>query len=130
MTTNGFAVSMRGALGKRLVLESSEPTANGSAPVWTAEGAIVARTNADVVLIAPADRPSKIFRMSVSDVDTDSDGLNDWEEYQLGLNPLSATSNGQLDNRGRPITDLAHVTSRLASQSLASLMANPNLGFR
>ncbi|HKX63613.1 MAG TPA: hypothetical protein VJS65_17275 [Verrucomicrobiae bacterium] len=76
LTTNGFVVSMRGALGKRMELQSAELTPSGAGPVWTAEGSIVARTNAEVILIAPADRPSKIFRMSVSDVDTDGDGLN------------------------------------------------------
>jgi hypothetical protein len=111
MTTNGFAVSMRATLGKRMVLESAEPTVDGSPAVWTTEGSIAARTNAEVVILAPADRSAKIFRMSVSDADTDGDGFNDWEEYQLALNPLSATSNGRLDAAGRPVSHLAHVTN-------------------
>ena len=48
-------------------------------------------------------------------MDTDGDGLNDWEEYQLGLDPFNAYSNGQLDGNGQPLSDYDYVTDlRLA----------------
>src|SRR5690349_11316675 len=94
MTTNGFELTVAGALGKRYELQTSEVT-DGPTANWTIEASIVPRTNSALVFVSPADRPSKFFRLGVSDVDTDGDGLNDWEEYLLGLDPLSATSNGQ-----------------------------------
>ena len=127
MTTNQlgvtFHVLMDGARGKRFELQSTtEP--HGSAPEnWTSEGAAVARMSSSVSISSPADRPAKFFRMSITDVDTDGDGLTDWEEYQLGLDPLVATSNGQFDNFGTRLNDYRYVTNLLATQSLASLMA-------
>lgn len=126
MTTNHlgvtFHVLMDGARGKRFQLQStSEP--HGTAPGnWTSEGAVVARMSTSVSISSPADRPAKFFRMSITDVDTDGDGLTDWEEYQLGLDPLVTTSNGQSDRLGVRFTDYRYITNRLASQSLASLM--------
>ena len=70
---------------------------------------MVARTNTLVILTAPADRSVKFFRMMVSDVDTDGDGLNDWEEYQLGLDPLDAYSNGHMDGQGRRLNDYEYI---------------------
>lgn len=123
LTPAGFAVTMQGALGKRLELESCDVSRGGPATNWVKEGNVIARTNAVVTLVAPADQPSRIFRMSVADVDTDGDGLNDWEEYKLGLNPLGARSNARSDGHGQPFTDYAYVTNLLQSQSLASLLA-------
>ena len=127
LVTNGlqvsFQVTISGALGKRFELESSEVIPGNPATPWFIEGSLVARTNPVVTISALADRPAKFFRMSVADVDTDGDGLNDWEEYSLGLDPLSATSNGQWDGYGISMNDYRYVTNRLASQSLASLMA-------
>ena len=115
-----FEITMTGALGKRFELQSSEQI---SATNWIAEASVVARISPVIALSAPANRPAKFFRMSVSDVDTDNDGLNDWEEYKLGLDPLSATSNGQSDSYGIRMNDYRYVTNRLASQPLSSLMA-------
>ena len=133
MTTNGlgvtFHVLMDGALGKRFELQSTSEPHNNAPENWTSEGAVIARMSATVSISSPADRPSKFFRMSVTDVDTDGDGLTDWEEYQLGLDPLVATSNGQSDSRSARLNDYRYITNLLASQSLASLMtagvANP-----
>ncbi len=122
-TEAGFAVTMQGALGKRFELESCDISGGGAPTNWVKVGNLVARTNTVVTLIAPATGPARVFRMSLDDVDTDDDGLTDWEEYQIGLNPLGANSNGRSDGYGRPFTDYAYVTNQLASQSLASLLA-------
>src|SRR5262249_41985009 len=66
---------------------------------------------------------AKFFRVAISDVDSDGDGVNDWEEYQVGLDPLNAFSNGQLDNNGQPMNDYAYVTGQLSSQNLVSITA-------
>ena len=56
-------------------------------------------------------------------MDTDGDGVNDWEEYKLGLDPTKAASNNQLDGNGQPMNDYAYVVSRLASQNVVTIAA-------
>src|SRR5438128_115485 len=74
-----------------------------------------------------ADAPAKFFRIVVSDVDTDGDGLNDWEEYQLGLDPFSPNSSGQLDAAGKPLGDYAFAVNRLKlSAAAAPLTGGPS----
>lgn len=121
MTPGGFEVNLIGALGKRFELQSSESVDANA--VWAPEADTIPRNHPSIVMTAPADRVAKFFRVAVIDVDSDNDGLNDWEEYQLGLDPLSATSNGQSNNQGVRLNDRQFVLGRLASQSLASLMA-------
>src|SRR5207244_8727408 len=60
--------------------------------------------------------------------DTDGDGLNDWEEYQLALDSLSATSNGEVDANGNPLSDytyLMNLLKRLNTQGLSGSLAGP-----
>src|SRR5207237_1851548 len=65
----------------------------------------------------------KYFRIGVTDVDTDDDGVNDCEEYQLGLDPNKASSNGQLDSNGQAMSDYAYATNRLPSQNIITIAA-------
>jgi len=126
MTTNGpqvmFHVQMEGTRGKRFELESTSELPGAGPTIWISEGAVVARMSSSVSISSPADRPSKFFRMRIRDVDADGDGLSDWEEYQLGLDPLVATSNGQSDNLGVRLNDYRYITNLLAGQNLGSLL--------
>ena len=56
-------------------------------------------------------------------MDTDGDGVNDWEEYHLGLDPFNPSSNNQLDANGQPLGDYAYVVGRLASQNVVTIAA-------
>jgi len=123
MTPEGFRIRVAAVLGKRYQVETADGPYAGAASRWAAGPSLVARTWPMITLTAPADSPAQIFRLVVSDVDTDGDGLSDWEEYQLGLDPAAATSNGQVDASGRPLNDYRYLTGRLAGQSLASLLA-------
>lgn len=127
--TNGPAISFEVFIdsprGKRVSLQSSSEPHNSSAENWTNDGSVVLRSGSRVAISSPADRPAKFFRMSVADVDTDGDGLNDWEEYQLALDPLDALSNGQSDEVGARLNDYRYITRQLAGRTLASLMAAP-----
>jgi len=76
-----------------------------------------------VTLTAPVTSAMKFYRVSISDVDTDGDGVNDWEEYQLGLDPTNPFSNGQQDSNGNAIGDYAYVTNMLASQNVITIAA-------
>src|ERR1041385_420651 len=116
VTNKTAQVRIFGALGKRYELQASEAVCGNSVSNWLTEVAMVARTNPIVTLTAPALAPAKFFRVVVSDVDTDGDGLTDWEEYQLGLDPLNAFSNGQTDAQGRPINDYVYAMRRFNLQ--------------
>ena len=116
-----FTVTMPCALGKQYQLQSAP--AMGSSSNWTVEATQVARSGTAITLSAPAGTAAKFFRIAISDVDTDGDGVNDWEEYQVGLDPNNPTSNGQLDGNGQPMTDYAYVTSKLASQNKLTISA-------
>jgi uncharacterized protein (DUF1800 family) len=118
-----LAVSIACALGKQYQLQSVPGLSNGIAAIWTNEMTLVARTGTVATLTAPAGVARKFFRISISDVDTDGDGVNDWEEYKLGLDPTKAASNNQLNGTGQPMNDYAYATNRLASQNVVTIAA-------
>ena len=117
ITNKSAQARILGALGKLYELQGSETVcAIGSSNAWITEASLVARTNPIVMLTASASLPMKFFRVRISDVDTDGDGLTDWEEYQLGLDPLNAFSNGQKDSNGKPLNDFQYAMRRLNFQ--------------
>ena len=118
-----FSVTMPSALGKQYQLQSVPGLDSGSLSNWTIEATLVARTGLVATLSAPASLSAKFFRISISDVDTHTNGMNDWEEYQLGLDPTKKASNGQLDGNGQPMTDYAYATNKLASQNVITITA-------
>src|SRR5260370_709705 len=119
---SNFSVTLPSALGKQYQLQSVQPQISGWTN-WTVESSIVARTGTVVTLTAPVGASAKFFRVGIADVDTDGDGLNDWEEYQLGLDPTKAFSNGQLDGNGQPLGDYAYAVGKLGSQDVFTISA-------
>ncbi len=126
ITNSGTNVSIRFpcALGKMYQLQSAATLLRSNLTVWTNETSLVVRTGAVATLTAPMNKIAKYFRIVISDVDTDGDGVNDWEEYQIGLDPLNAFSNGQLDANGHQMGDRAYVTGRLASANVVTIVAS------
>jgi len=125
-TTNGtnVVISIAGALGKQYQLQSIQPTGTGPLTNWVTEAGFVLRSGTNAAFTSAVDSSVvKFFRIAISDVDTDGDGVNDWEEYKLGLDPMNPTSNGQLDANGQPLTDYAYVVGRLASQNVVTISA-------
>ena len=120
-SVTNFTVSMPCALGKQYQLMSL--TGLGSGSNWITETSLVVRAGSVVNLTAPTANAPKFFRIAISDVDPMGHGLNDWEEYKLGLDPTKPSSNGQLDGNGQPMTDYAYATNRLASQNVVTLSA-------
>src|ERR1017187_3253724 len=118
-----LTVSMACALGKQYQLQSVPGISNIIGTNWTTEMTLVARTGTVATLTAPPGLTSKFFRISISDVDTDGDGVNDWEEYKLGLDPFNAFSNNQLDGNGQLMGDYAYVVGKLASQNVVTIAA-------
>jgi len=121
-SASNFSVTLPSALGKQYELQSVQPQISGWTN-WTVDATIIARTGTVVTLTAPIGSTPKFFRVGIADVDTDGDGLNDWEEYQLGLDPTKASSNNQLDGVGQPIGDYAYAAARMASQNVISITA-------
>jgi uncharacterized protein (DUF1800 family) len=125
VTASNVTVTLPSALGKNYQLQSVEMLCGPAGSNWVTEASMLVRTGAVVTLNAPRNLPAKFFRIVISDVDTDGDGVNDWEEYQLGLDPFNGASNGQLDANGHVMGDKAYVLSRLAAQNVITIQANP-----
>jgi hypothetical protein len=119
-----FSVSILSALGKQYQLESLDPVGSGGWSNWVVEAAMVARSGTVASLSGTVGTSQRFFRISVSDVDTDGDGLSDWEEYQIGTDPTNPTSNGQLDTDGQPMTDYQYAAGLLTSQNVFTITAS------
>lgn len=66
-------------------------------------------------VMATNGQPRWFFKLDIHDVDTDSDGLTDWEEFQIGFDPF-------LNHSDRNDTaDLARVQSSLNAPSTITL---------
>ncbi|MFO1477362.1 MAG: DUF1800 family protein [Verrucomicrobiota bacterium] len=109
--SNGVHVLVSGAVGKRYELQSSESLETPDS--WQAETALVARTNPLVVLDGPATLRNRFFRVVISDVDTAGSGMNDWEKYRLGLDPMNPYSNGRVDAGGKRLSDYQYAKQLL-----------------
>lgn len=123
-----FAVTLSVALGKQYSLLSVTNFQDLISSNWFVETNCVARSGSTLTLTAPFGPTAKFFQIAIADVDTDGDGVNDWEEYQLGLDPLNPTSNGQMDSNGQPLTDYEYVVGKLAMQNVISIVANDPTG--
>jgi uncharacterized protein (DUF1800 family) len=126
-TGTNFMVTIPCALGKQYQLQS---TTNIGSGIWVPESSVVARSGITVTLSASASAIPKMFRIGIADVDTDGDGVNDWEEYQLGLDPLNPYSNGQVDKNGRPMTDYAYAVGKLSSQDIFTITASDPVSYQ
>jgi uncharacterized protein (DUF1800 family) len=87
---SGVAVKVASVVGKRYQLQSA-PSPAGP---WTAVGQPVSASASLAELQTQSVRSqSDFFRVTVTDVDSDSDGLSDWAEQQLeGFNPQNSDS--------------------------------------
>ncbi|HZM06656.1 MAG TPA: DUF1800 family protein, partial [Candidatus Saccharimonadales bacterium] len=119
-TPTNFSISMPCALGKQYQLQSITDLGGTN---WMVETNLVARSGPNVSFAMPTTSAIKFYRIAVSDVDSDGDGVNDWEEYQLGLDPSNAWSNAQQDGNGNALGDYAYVTNMLASQNVITIAA-------
>ena len=120
-SSTNVSVTVPCALGKQYQLQSQ--TALGSTN-WVVETSLVARSGTEVALTVPTTSAMTFYRVAISDVNSDGSGLmNDWEKYQLGLNPTNAWSNGQQDANGNALSDYAYVTNLLASQNVITIAA-------
>ena len=97
-------------LGKQYQVLASNNGAQGS---WQPVGGAFAGTGAELVATLSVTAAQKFFRIAVSDLDSDGDGLSDWEEVKLGLNPNLASSDGVNNDYQRVVAALQAATSTL-----------------
>src|SRR5689334_2348318 len=89
LSGTNFVMNVPSAPGKFYQLQSCPALGMGSL-AWTNEASTIAQPGTtNVTFPMPANASGKFFRVFISDVDSDGDGLTDWEEYQLGLDPLN-----------------------------------------
>ena len=119
-TATNFSVTIPCLPGKVYQLQSV--TALGGAN-WLMETGLVVRAGSALTLTAPNGPAGKFFRIAIADTNTDGSAMNDWEKYQLGLDPLNPVSNGNLDNNGQLLGDYAYATNLLASQNVFTIAA-------
>ena len=62
---------------------------------------------------------SLFYRVRVQDIDSDGDGVSDWEEMQIGFDPYNSHSNG-LSAAG----DLAAITAALSATNVVSVSSS------
>src|SRR5262249_26091973 len=77
------AVTWPTKLGKRYQVQSCTNVAQA---VWVNESGLLAGGGTNLTFLVPA-AGSKFFRVAVTDVDTDGDGVSDWDELQVGFDP-------------------------------------------
>ena len=123
MVGTNISITAPGALGKKYTLQSRPVSNTVASTNWTEETNIVLRSGSFVTLTVPVSNTNRFFRIVTSDVDTDGDGVNDWEEYQLNLDPSNAWSNGQMDSNGNPLSDYQYVTGMLQQQNVFTIQA-------
>lgn len=96
--------------GKRYFVESSATLASGT---WSEIGTVIPGTGADVTTTLQSLTGMRFFRVRIFDVDTDADGVTDWEELQVGYDP-----NSNLQG------DLARLRTALQSPSVVTVTAS------
>ena len=116
-----FTVTMPCVVGKYYELQSIITLTDTN---WLAETGTVVQAGSSVTLSGAATSAEKFFRVAISDVDSDGDGVNDWEEHLIGTDPLIAGSSGKLDGNGQPLDDYAYAADKLASQNVVTIYAS------
>jgi hypothetical protein len=130
----GFRLQWPSQAGKRYRVQSS--TNPDDATAWLDLPGVMEGDGDDLesfVTLPPAER--SFFRIVVSDVDTDGDGLTDWEELQAGFDPhhdhQHACGGGDCCEPGSPCSggDLERMTAGLLAEPLISVHAeDPDSG--
>jgi uncharacterized protein (DUF1800 family) len=66
----------------------------GQAAVWTSAGVFTGGAGQMAAAFTVGSTSGGFFRVQIDDLDTDQDGLYDWEERRLGLDPRRANTDG------------------------------------
>ena len=80
---------------------------------WVAVGSVLAGTGNELTATLAKGSAPNFFRVNVSDVDTDGDGVNDWEEIQVGLDPNKTSTDGTNTDYNRVVAALQAASATL-----------------
>ncbi|HEX2749691.1 MAG TPA: DUF1800 family protein [Verrucomicrobiales bacterium] len=105
--------SWRTVAGKNYQIQSSPDTGG----TWTNAGSVVTGDGSVKSASIPSPASRLFLRIRVSDIDTDEDGVSDWEELQAG------TDRYQWDTDGDGRSDRGRVEALLAASSKVSIYA-------
>jgi uncharacterized protein (DUF1800 family) len=108
-------------LGKQYQVEAS--TAPTQA-IWQPLGGVFDGTGADIVATFNITAAQKFFRVIAGDVDSDGDGLSDWEEIRLGLDPHLVSSDGVTNDYQRVAAALPASTNTLTLSETNPVWSN------
>ncbi|HEY6168465.1 MAG TPA: DUF1800 family protein, partial [Verrucomicrobiae bacterium] len=114
-----FQLEWTGLAGKRYDFQSRDLSGTNG---WSSFATNFAGANSVQTFLASTANTSLIFRVSISDVDSDGDGVTDWEERVLGFNSLTNRTdrNDLLD--GQRITNGLNSASVITISALDPLM--------
>jgi len=111
---NGVYLTFPTRAGKRYQVQS---TGSLSPASWSNTGTPLAGNDGHLTAtITLPGATQKYYRVVVADVDSDGDGVNDWEEMKLGLDPFSTSTDGSQ-------ADLAVATNNLGPTSTVTINA-------
>lgn len=106
--------------GKRYRVQSATSLNSGG---WTDEGSLLPGVGGDMTaVIGTGSSANKFYRVVVTDIDSDNDGVSDWEEIALGFDPNNSHSGGSSGP-----DDLTAVTAALTVPSIVSVTAIDDL---
>lgn len=66
----------------------------GTGAVWTSAGVFTGGAGQMTAAFSAGSTPGGFFRVQIDDLDTDGDGLFDWDERRLGLDPTRRNTDG------------------------------------
>ena len=113
LVSGNIQVRWPSIIGKRYKVQS---TTNLSAAVWTDATGFIDGSGSAISQLFPAGGGGTFYRVAVYEKDSDGDGVDDWEEIQLGLDPESTHTNGISG-----VSDLAFVTAGLSATNVLTV---------
>ena len=94
--------------GKVYVVQSSTDLTNPAGWSALSPGVQVTGDGTIKTLTVPRTAATAFYRVAVQDLDTDGDGVSDWAELAVGLDPSTAQTHGAtLDDHATLVADLA-----------------------
>lgn len=115
ISSNTVVVTFKAEKGKKYqVWESDTPVGAPPAPSWTmVAGASKISTQdhaSDTIVFTKPVNSRKFYRLESLDADSDGDGVSDWAENKLGMDPAIASSTGNGASDGATLASLLSLT--------------------
>jgi uncharacterized protein (DUF1800 family) len=134
LVENNVQLKIEGIVGKQYQLLCSWGLEEDS---WTPEGTPLTGTGADLTFTVPrfAEDDRRFYKVVVTDLDTDNDGVSDWAEAMTGTDPTLANSpnnaSGGANSDAESLDNLMALTlSQLPGDLIASEKEGSKARFR